>query len=61
MCKTLRVSRSGFYAWFGRCESDRARENQRLTTLIRGIFDESRGIYGAPRVHRRSCLPMTWR
>ncbi len=52
MCKTLRVSRSGFYAWLGRCESDRARENRRLMTVIRGVFDESRGIYGAPRVHR---------
>jgi len=52
MCKTLKVSRSGFYAWFDRDESDRARENRRVLTLIRGIFDESRGIYGAPRVHR---------
>ena len=52
MCKTLRVSRSGFYAWRGRKESDRARENRRLTALIRGVFHESRRIYGAPRVHR---------
>ena len=52
MCKTLRVSRSGFYAWCGREESGRARENRRLMTLIRKAFDESRGIYGAPRVHR---------
>ena len=33
-------------------QSDRARENRRLTALTRGAFDESRGIYGAPRVHR---------
>ena len=52
MCKTLMVSRSGFYAWLDRDESDRSRENHRLLTLIRGIFDESREIYGAPRVHR---------
>ena len=52
MCKTLEVSRSGFYAWLGREESGRACENRRLTTLIREIFDEARGIYGAPRVHR---------
>lgn len=51
MCKTLEVSRSGFYAWLGREESDRAREDRRLTELIRGIFSESRGIYGIPRVH----------
>lgn len=52
MCKTLEVSRSGFYSWLGRGESDRACEDRRLTTLIHGIFDESRGIYGVPRVHQ---------
>jgi transposase InsO family protein len=51
MCRVLEVSRSGFYAWLGRGESDRAREDRRLMTLIRGIFTESRGIYGVPRVH----------
>jgi putative transposase len=51
MCKTLEVARSGFYAWLGRGESDLAREDRRLTALIQGIFDESRGIYGVPRVH----------
>lgn len=51
MCKTLEVSRSGFYAWVDRDESERARENRRLTMLIQGIFTESRGIYGVPRVH----------
>ena len=52
MCKTLKVSRSGFYAWLCRDESDRARENRDLTELIRDVFDDSRNIYGAPRVHR---------
>ena len=52
LCKTLEVSRSGFYAWLGRGESDRAREDRRLTPLIQGIFAESRGIYGVPRVHK---------
>jgi transposase InsO family protein len=52
MCKTLRVSRSGFYAWLGRDESDRARENRELTELIRSVFDDSREVYGSPRVFR---------
>jgi len=52
MCRVLEISRSGFYAWLGRQESGRAREDRRLTALIRGIFDESRKTYGAPRVHR---------
>lgn len=52
MCKTLEVSRSGFYAWLGREESARASEDRRLTSLIRDIFKEGRGTYGVPRVHR---------
>jgi putative transposase len=52
MCKTLEVSRSGFYAWLGREESDRACDDRRLIALIRDIFAESRGTYGIPRVHR---------
>ena len=52
MCRTLEVSRSGFYAWLGRGESGRTRDNRRLTALIRGIFEESRSTYGAPRVHQ---------
>jgi transposase InsO family protein len=51
MCKTLEVSRSGFYAWLVRDESVRAREDRRMTALIREIFDESRCVYGSPRVH----------
>lgn len=52
MCTTLEVSRSGFYAWLGRGESDRARDDRRLTAQIRDIFEESRRTYGAPRVHQ---------
>lgn len=52
MCKTLEISRSGFYAWLSRKESEHAREDRRLTKLIRGIYDESRRTYGAPRIHQ---------
>ena len=52
MCRTLEVSRSGFYDWLGREESARAAEDRRLANLIAGIFAESRRTYGAPRVHR---------
>ncbi len=52
MCKTLKVSRSGFYAWLVRPESNRALEDRRLTELMRGIFEESRRTYGTPRTHR---------
>jgi putative transposase len=51
MCSTLEVSRSGFYAWLGRGESNRAGEDLRLTVLIREEHAKSRGTYGAPRIH----------
>lgn len=50
-CRTLRVSRSGFYAWRGRPESAHAREDRRLGVLVKASFDGSRGRYGSPRVY----------
>ena len=52
MCKALNVSRSGLYAWLVRTECKRSRENRDMTELIRNVFDDSRKIYGAPRVFR---------
>ena len=51
MCTTLEVSRSGFYAWLGRPESQRSRDDRRLTELIREEFEKGRKVYGSPRVH----------
>jgi putative transposase len=35
MCRLLRASRSGFYAWIHKPLSDRAIEDRRLLELIR--------------------------
>ena len=51
MCRVLGVSSRGYYSWLGREPSDRAEEDARLTQKIRKIHKESRGTYGAPRVH----------
>jgi putative transposase len=51
MCRVLGVSRAGFYAWLGREPSVRAREDERLTSRIREIHQENRGVYGSPRIH----------
>ena len=51
MCRLLRVSQSGFYAWEDRPLSARAREDIGLTALIHGIHRRSRGAYGAPSIH----------
>jgi transposase InsO family protein len=50
-CRVLRVSRSGYYAWRSRGESQHAREDQRLSVLVREAHERSRHSYGSPRVH----------
>jgi putative transposase len=51
MCRVLGVSRAGFYAWCRREPSVRAREDERLTSRIREIHEDNRGVYGSPRIH----------
>lgn len=50
MCKTLNVSRAGYYAWRDRPVSPRARRQAELTDRIRTAFDQGRGAYGSPRL-----------
>ena len=52
LCEVLQISTSGFYASQGRPESKHAREDRRLTVLVRASFEASRTYYGSPRVHR---------
>lgn len=52
LCRVLRVSRAGFYAWCGRPPSPRSIEDARLTILIREAHERGRGFYGSPRVHK---------
>jgi putative transposase len=51
MCRSLRVSASGYYAWRVRAESDRTVYDRELTRAIRRIHAESDGTYGSPRIH----------
>ena len=50
MCNVLEVSSSGYYAWRGRPESRRSREDCELKKKIRSIFNQSRQTYGSPRI-----------
>ena len=52
MCRMLKVSPSGFYAWKKRPESAHAVEDRRLAVLVGAAFARSRETYGSPRVHR---------
>ena len=51
LCRVLGVSPSGYYAWRQRQPSTRVREDAVLTEQIVRIHQESRGTYGAPRIH----------
>ncbi len=52
-CALLSVSRSAYYQWSTHIPSARARQDAQLDVRIRRIHHESRGTYGAPRVHRQ--------
>ncbi len=50
MCGVLGVSRSGYYNWTVRGQSQRVQSNNALDRRIRAIFVEHRQRYGAPRI-----------
>jgi putative transposase len=51
MCRLLGVNRSSFHDWERRPPSDRARSDAWLTEKIKQIHQDSRGVYGSPRIH----------
>lgn len=51
LCRVLRVSRSGFYAWMDREPSARRVADEGLAREVARIHADSRGTYGAPRIH----------
>ena len=51
MCRLLKVSRSGFYAWTDRPMCLRRRTDLMLTGKIAAIHRRSRDTYGAPNIH----------
>ena len=50
MCKTLGISKSGYYAWKSRPVSQREQENQVLALHIKAIHRETDQTYGTPRI-----------
>ena len=52
-CKVLKVSRSGYYAWWRRPVSRRQQRRKELAEQIRQFHEDSRGVYGSPRLWRQ--------
>ena len=52
LCRTLEVSRQGFYAWLGRKPCQRKLTDEMLRRSIRREFADSGARYGAPRVQK---------
>jgi transposase InsO family protein len=52
-CSVLSVSRSAYYEWSRNTRTARTREDDQLAGLVERIHRESRGTYGAPRVHQK--------
>lgn len=50
MCRLLRVSRSGYYAWKGRPKSKRELANEALLIDIKASYIKGRRVYGSPRI-----------
>jgi len=51
MCRLLKVSASGYYAWRIRPESSRTKSDRALVGEIKRAHQESKGVYGSPRIH----------
>jgi putative transposase len=50
MCQVLQVSKSGYYHWKQRRKSKRIQENEFLLDEIKQIYNESRLLYGSPKI-----------
>ncbi len=51
MCRQLKVSTSGYYAWEKRSLSQRQQDDERLLPKIRDSHKASKGTYGSPRIY----------
>lgn len=53
LCRTLLVSRAGYYVWLRGRASQRAQTDARLTALLQQEHQQSRLTYGRPRLQAR--------
>jgi transposase InsO family protein len=51
-CRVLGVSPSGYYRWCKQPQSQRAKQNQQLLGQIQMVHQQSRQIYGSPKIQQ---------
>ena len=52
MCKVLNVSRSSYYAFLDRKPSNRSKEFDKFSALVKECFNENKHIYGAIKIQK---------
>jgi len=52
MCEVLGIARSSYYKALTKSETPRAKEKEELKDVIHRIYDESKGRYGSPKIHK---------
>ena len=55
MCAVLGVARSTYYKKLKKTKSKRELENEELKESIKRIYNDNKGLYGAPRIHHILC------
>jgi transposase InsO family protein len=57
MCFVLRLSRSGFYGWLKKPESQRRKENEEILKAIKALrqAQPKKQVYGSPRLTKELC------
>lgn len=50
MCKVFSISKSGYYHWRQRKPSNRCQTNEAILSIIKEIYNTSKGRYGSPKI-----------
>jgi putative transposase len=50
MCQMMQVSRSAFYDWLLRAESEYEKQDAQLLEMIKQLFNKGRGAYGTRQI-----------
>ncbi len=50
MCHVLGVSKSGYYGWLERPESNRAQRSRKIRESVKRVYQQSRRIYGSYKI-----------